>query len=151
MVAKTKNQEFSDRLNAILDAIPDVPPKNAGRINWLQNHIKKSCNINLSKESVRKWLSGDSMPYIKRLGPIAKSLNTTTEYLIGEHNNMRAGYDKDNQPTPVMEVKETGELFLSSDEADLIKKYRTLSAEQKQFIRLSLDSLVATYQSEKQA
>lgn len=86
MVALTKNEEFSSRLNLLLDRAK-APPKNQGRARWFHDFIKKQLKINVSYEASRKWLSGESIPYTKRIGLIARGLNTTTEYLIGEQQD----------------------------------------------------------------
>lgn len=83
MVALSKNEEFSARLNKLLDQA-GCPPKNLGRARWFHNFVKKELKMDVSYEAARKWLSGDSIPYTKRLGKIASGLGSTTEYLIGE-------------------------------------------------------------------
>lgn len=108
MVAPTKNEQFSKRLNNLLNAM-DVPPMNLGRARWFHNYVKNTLKIEVSYEATRKWLSGEAIPYTKRIGSIAKGLNSTTEYLIGEEqgeehkdcqkvgvNEKRAQYTKED-------------------------------------------------------
>lgn len=82
MVARSKTEQFALRLNGLLDRA-GAPEANKGRGRWFLQFLKQN-NIEVSYEAARKWLAGESMPYTKRLGTIARSLNSSTEYLIGE-------------------------------------------------------------------
>ncbi|MDH5612244.1 MAG: hypothetical protein OEY66_07300 [Gammaproteobacteria bacterium] len=83
MVEHTEAERFATRLNKLLD-IAGAPKKNAGRARWFHDFIKGNLNIKISYEACRKWLNGDSMPYTKRISAIAKGLNSTAEYLLGD-------------------------------------------------------------------
>lgn len=91
MVAQTKSEQFANRLNHLLDTM-NAPAKNLGRARWFHDFIKKELKIDVTYEAARKWLSGESIPYIKRIGVIAKGLNSSVEYLIGEVQNNKEFY-----------------------------------------------------------
>jgi len=119
MVALTKNEEFSNKLNLLLD-LANCPPKNQGRARWFHDFVKKQLKIDVSYEAARKWLSGESIPYTKRIGKIAKGLNCTTEYLIGESEHTTSNNEKTHG------VQEERAQY-SMNDIDLLNKIKELS------------------------
>jgi len=66
---------FAKRLNDGLDKI-GFAPKGKGR------QVKLAEQFKISHESVRKWLSGKSMPEMSKIPELAKFLNVTPEWLL---------------------------------------------------------------------
>lgn len=89
---------FSSRLNAALTeaGIPQDRKRLAT--------VAKMFGV--SREAVRKWLSGDSIPDTKRIPEIANKLNVTVEWLLGgksaepEILSVRAGPGEDDIQIP---------------------------------------------------
>ena len=74
-MATNEKKEFADRLNRALD-IANIPPKGKGR------QLKLASLLNVSQESVRKWLSGESFPDTNRIFEIANKLNVNIQWLL---------------------------------------------------------------------
>jgi len=120
MVAPTKSEEFASRLNLLLDAM-NVPPINVGRARWFHDYVKNTLKIDVTYEASRKWLSGNAIPYTKRIGVIAKGLNSTTEYLIGESQNVNFNHVRKQG------VKEERAHY-SHEDVELLNKVHQLSS-----------------------
>lgn len=133
MVALSKNEQFSKKLNKLLNAM-DAPPMNGGRARWFNDYVKQTLKINVSYEATRKWLSGESMPYTKRIGSIAKGLNSTTEYLIGEQTE---NTNFENQSTGVNEERAS----YSMDDVNILNKINQLSKADRARLSGIIDAL----------
>ncbi len=129
MVVQSKNEQFSQRLNKLLNDM-DVPPMNLGRAKWFHDFVKKQLKIDVSYEATRKWLSGESIPYTKRIGLIAYGLNSTTEYLIGEAP----------RESQTLGVKEKRAKY-SMEEISLLEKINKLSPADKARLSSIVDAL----------
>lgn len=75
ILKKEPESFFAKRLNESLDKI-GFAAKGKGRQVQLADQFK------ISHESVRKWLSGKSMPEISKIPELAKFLNVTPEWLL---------------------------------------------------------------------
>lgn len=72
---------FAERLNQALD-FAGIPPKGKGR------QIQLASLFNVSQESARKWLEGESFPDTKRIPEIAKKLKVNAQWLLSGVGNM---------------------------------------------------------------
>lgn len=133
MVAQTKSEQFANRLNHLLDTM-NAPAKNLGRARWFHDFIKKELKIDVTYEAARKWLSGESIPYVKRIGVIAKGLNSSVEYLIGEDQNNKKDYP------PIEGVKEACALY-SMEDLVLLEKIHQLPLADQARLRVIVDAL----------
>jgi transcriptional regulator with XRE-family HTH domain len=80
MIANTK-EDFAKRLN---DACDEAVPKivsGRGRIAELRRRVSEQ-GKDLSGESVRKWLSGDTIPSMDNIRFIATALNVLADWLL---------------------------------------------------------------------
>jgi hypothetical protein len=135
MVAHTKSEQFAQRLNKLLDE-NGAPHKNLGRARWFHNLLKNKMKIDVSYEAARKWLTGESIPYTKRIGVIARGLNSTTEYLIGETTN--------HQPFMHQEgVFESSAPYIMEDK-ELLDKIHQLSKDDRARLNNIVDALNST-------
>jgi hypothetical protein len=79
IVQKDKKQEFSDRLNYLLD-IAGLPPKGKGRQKAL------SAMFRVSQNGARKWIEGESIPHSTKSLPLIvekfKRYGATAEWLL---------------------------------------------------------------------
>lgn len=80
MVANTKD-DFASRLNSACDNAPIPLPEGRGRRAELRRRLEKGGLI-VSGESVRKWLSGESIPTMDNLRFIALALGCNTDWLL---------------------------------------------------------------------
>lgn len=120
MVAET----FSDRLNeALLRAgIPDDRSRRS----------RMAAMFQVSTESVRKWLEGDSIPDTKRLPEIAKTLGVFGEWLLTGQGPMH----------PADTVREPGGQYVATDEEELLDAYRQLDNSSRQLLSIFMDGLL---------
>ncbi|MGU5659634.1 LexA family protein [Aeromonas veronii] len=86
---------FAQRLNLALD-----------ELNWPQRgriaQLKRTLREDLSEISVRKWLRGDGLPEVKRLGELSRITGKSVQWLLtGTDTNSG---DVEPQPYPVYRV-----------------------------------------------
>lgn len=135
MVAQSKSEQFAQRLNKLLDE-NGAPHKNLGRARWFHDLLKTKMKIHVSYEAARKWLSGEAIPYTKRIGLIARGLNSTTEYLIGENQT--------HQPLMHQEgVFETSAPYIMEDQ-ELLERIHQLSPDDRARLNNIVDALNST-------
>lgn len=80
MVANSK-QDFSARLEQACDGATPYIPKGRGRRAELQRRVKEA-GLCVSGESVRKWLSAESIPSMDNVRYIAIALRVNTDWLL---------------------------------------------------------------------
>lgn len=73
---KVDAEGFAQRLNAVLDSTPGVPPLSRGRAPWLGRKYK------VSQPTARSWLIGNFLPERERIAEIAADFGTTYDYLV---------------------------------------------------------------------
>jgi hypothetical protein len=83
MVAAAKDDErkaFAKRLNEAIDLIVEAPKR--GRPDWLVVELKKADpRLKLSREAVRKWLAGETMPDQTHMAMLARRVDMDSDYL----------------------------------------------------------------------
>ena len=75
------DREFAARVEQACDTNPLVPPHNSGRLAWFQERLEKDHGVKTSRESVRKWLAGESRPRHKKMAALAKVLKADEAWL----------------------------------------------------------------------
>jgi len=80
MVASTK-EDFAARLNKACDNAKPPIPEERGRRAELRRRVE-TAGLVVSGESVRKWLSGESIPSMDSLRFIAMALGVETDWLL---------------------------------------------------------------------
>lgn len=101
--------KFAERLKQLMDE------------NGTSNY-ELAKNTDTHQTSIANWLSG-SMPQARKLKAIADYYNVSIEYLKGETNIKEK----------TASISESG---LTADELDFILKYRSLSPERKEALRV---------------
>lgn len=72
--------DFANRLNAVANANPNVPPVNYGRLGWFAEEFAKR-GEDVSKEMVRKYFAGENKPRQKRMSILAEILGVDEAWL----------------------------------------------------------------------
>jgi len=148
MVANSKD-DFSKRLNDACDAASPTIAKGRGRIAELRRRVSEQ-GKDLSGESVRKWLSGETIPSMDNIRFIAGALNVITDWLLtgrgDRHPIARAKAadapieSLDEKEAGVAEPKNTGytvtpiQAAFGSDEETLLKGFRVADAKDREQI-----------------
>lgn len=78
--AKVTDPAFAQRFNQACDANPHCPPKNFGRLGWIQAELKKR-GESVTQETVRKWLSGIIKPRGAKHVRLAEILSVDDSWL----------------------------------------------------------------------
>ncbi|MFC7704861.1 hypothetical protein ACFQXB_11705 [Plastorhodobacter daqingensis] len=81
MTIKLKHPDFFRRLQQACEANPLVPPKHSGQLVWLADQIRKRGKTSPSVESVRKWMSGETMPRHDAMLGLAEILGVDANWL----------------------------------------------------------------------
>ena len=77
-----RDPEFARRLESAMDQHPHAPPRHHGRLSWLKNELaKKPYEIDVSVETTRKWLAGESRPRPKKMERLAELLQVDPAWL----------------------------------------------------------------------
>jgi transcriptional regulator with XRE-family HTH domain len=126
MVADAEKQAFAKRLNQACD--------HAG-IAEVGRRSRFASEFGVSRESVRKWLMGESIPETKRIGLLAKWLDVSGEWLLtgnGEMINRVADAPAEYllPPNAPQHFNELAEIFASltgSDQHRLVDIARVLA------------------------
>lgn len=79
MVNNKMSQEFSNRLNQLLDAAK-IAPHGKGR------QLELAKLVNVSQVAARKWLVGEAIPTRPRAAEIAEKLNCSPTWLLYGEN-----------------------------------------------------------------
>lgn len=75
----TREKAFARRLDKALSAHPRSPAA-YGRNTWLLRELSHQ-NVNVSNETIRKWLAGESMPRRDKMAALAKTLRVDETWL----------------------------------------------------------------------
>lgn len=108
---------FSRNLHVALDHAK-VPP-GRGRA----SHLARALGI--TTEACRLWLAGKSAPHGDRLTKLALFLDVSIEWLMTGRGPMHTG-----KSGPVQVAEQSPEYF-SSDERELVQRYRAMPGEKK--------------------
>lgn len=80
MSEEPKFQEFANRLTIACDNNDLVPEYNRGRLTWIVRELERF-NVTVTKESVRRWFAGISIPRHDKLRVLAELLKVTEAWL----------------------------------------------------------------------
>lgn len=78
---KRPHKEFGDRMVRICDADQMIPSANYGRYAWIADQFKKRFDVEVSRETVRRWAAGESFPRPKMMDHLAEVLRTSRAWL----------------------------------------------------------------------
>lgn len=88
--AARDREAFARRLNSAADGHPHCPPLHHGRLTWLRDELQKRMKMDVTVESVRKWLAGETKPHQDKILALAEILRVTPGFLaIGEEGTPR--------------------------------------------------------------
>lgn len=76
-----RDTEFARRLQSACDGNANVPPLHQGRLTYLQKEMESRFNENVSVETVRKWMSGETIPRAGRASMLAQILEVDAVWL----------------------------------------------------------------------
>lgn len=76
-----REPEFARRLSSASDNNPNVPALHFGRLVWVKAQLKSRFDIDVSKETVRKWYWGEAKPRDEKLRAIAQILEVDEAWL----------------------------------------------------------------------
>lgn len=78
---KIIHPEFAQRMQSACDSNPNVPPQNHGRLGWFSTEIERRFHKSVTIETVRKWMSGETIPRPKMMGYLAAVLEVDHAWL----------------------------------------------------------------------
>lgn len=88
--AQILHPEFAARLAAVANTNPAVPPSNYGRLGWFADEFAKR-GLDVSKEMIRKYFSGENRPRAERMSTLAEILQTDEAWLaLGKSADIQA-------------------------------------------------------------
>lgn len=76
-----RHVDFAKRFRDASDDSGYVPELNKGRLMWFKHHLEKDFNIEVTKETVRKWMNGEVIPRNEKLKAIAELLKVDEGWL----------------------------------------------------------------------
>ena len=79
---RIKDSAFAKRIESAINARPDIPPPNHGRLGWFVQEFSSRYGVRLTPETVRKWLAGISAPRLERRKQLADILGMSEGWLI---------------------------------------------------------------------
>jgi hypothetical protein len=68
---KVHHPEFAQRFRQACDSNPLVPAPNYGRLQWIVDQLDKRFDVQVTPESVRKWLYGETLPRKQAMSALA--------------------------------------------------------------------------------
>ncbi len=80
-VAQETTAEFGYRLTQALEGHPHAPPTSFGRLTWLKRELEKVAGVNVSVNTVHKWVHGTSRPREDNIRALAKVLKVDEVWL----------------------------------------------------------------------
>lgn len=85
-----RDPAFAARLEQACDGNPHVPPMNYGRLTWIRGELSKRFQVDISLETVRKWVAGEAKPKQVRMSRLAQLLQVDEAWLsIGIEPDMK--------------------------------------------------------------
>lgn len=88
---------FARRLNQAIEESDLLPPYNQGRYTWISEQLRRQFGVEVTRETVRKWVSGETVPRNEKLRALAKLFNVDEGWLaFGVRSDVaaRQGPDK---------------------------------------------------------
>jgi transcriptional regulator with XRE-family HTH domain len=82
MADKVKFPDFAQRLEHACESNPNVPSRNYGRLDWIATQLRERFGTEVTIETVRKWLAGETRPRTEKLMQLATLLQVDPEYLL---------------------------------------------------------------------
>lgn len=80
---KARFAEFGQRIEHACNANPNVvPPANYGRLGWISKQLMDRFGTQVTIETVRKWIAGETRPRPEKLEQLATILEVDPEYLM---------------------------------------------------------------------
>lgn len=62
---------FARRLNQVMEESSLLPPYNQGRYTWITEQLRKQFGVEVTRETVRKWVWGETIPRNEKLRALA--------------------------------------------------------------------------------
>jgi len=81
---------FARRLNQVIDESGLLPPYNQGRFTWITEQLRKQFGVEVTRETVRKWVSGETVPRNEKLRALARLFDVDEGWLAF---GVRSGVD----------------------------------------------------------
>jgi len=72
---------FARRLNQAIEESDLLPPYNQGRYTWISEQLRRQFGVEVTRETVRKWVSGETVPRNEKLRALAKLFNVDEGWL----------------------------------------------------------------------
>ncbi|SMD12110.1 hypothetical protein SAMN06297251_13117 [Fulvimarina manganoxydans] len=82
--------DFAKRLNIAADSSDRCPPLHRGRYEWLIAELNNRYDIGITKETARKWFSGEARPRANKASQVAEVFQVDSTWLlhgIGPHDD----------------------------------------------------------------
>ncbi len=95
----------------------------------------------VSGQAVRKWADGQAMPTSSRIPQVARVLGVNRAWLQDGEGPMRPVVGKVTGEGDTYDTEAGRDLFLTSEEANLLSMYRRLDDEQRAAIRVIISSI----------
>jgi len=97
------HKDFARRFHDVCEGHPLVPQFNQGRLTWIRNQLELRFGISVSRETIRKWYSGVTIPRHNKLTALAELLGVDEGWLaFGIHP------DIDVKQRPARKLAESG-------------------------------------------
>lgn len=75
------HKDFAKRFQEVCDGHPLVPEFTQGRLRWIRDELESKFGVNVSRESVRKWYIGETLPRVNRIQNLAQLLGVDYGWL----------------------------------------------------------------------
>jgi hypothetical protein len=72
---------FARRLNKVLEESDLIPAYNQGRYTWITEQLKQQFNVEVTRETVRKWVWGETIPRNEKMRALAKLFDVDEGWL----------------------------------------------------------------------
>jgi hypothetical protein len=72
---------FARRLNQVIEESDLLPPYNQGRYTWISEQLRKQFGVEVTRETVRKWVWGETIPRNEKLKALAKLFDVDEGWL----------------------------------------------------------------------
>lgn len=82
MPAKIKYPDFGQRMIQAADVNPKVPPMNHNRLGWIVDQMQSRFGHSVTKETVRKWFAGETIPRAEASKYLAQIMEQSPEWLL---------------------------------------------------------------------
>ena len=87
---------FARRLNQVVEEGDLLPPYNQGRYIWISEQLRRQFGVEVTRETVRKWVSGETVPRNEKLRALAKLFNVDEGWLaFGIRSDVAARQEPD--------------------------------------------------------